>query len=82
MTCRGGANPKCNEARALELAVIGAFFTQGSAASIAQALSTPRRRLHAGDVTRIWSRAKDNGELPRINRPAGGPRLRIVRGER
>lgn len=59
--------------RALELAVTHAFFTPGSAAQIAAALSTQARKLHAADVHRIWREAKARGELPRLDRPANGP---------
>jgi hypothetical protein len=63
-----------NARRALERAIIHAFFLPGSAARIAQSLSTDARPLHASDVLRIWASAKENGELPKIDRPAGGPR--------
>ncbi|WP_439392370.1 hypothetical protein ACRQ5Q_22505 [Bradyrhizobium sp. PMVTL-01] len=62
--------------RALELAVINAFFAPGSAARIAAALSTPVRKLHAADVNRIWAAAKERGDLPKIDRPAKGPGTR------
>lgn len=62
--------------RALELAVTHAFFTPGSAAQIAAALSTTARKLHAADVHRIWREAKARGELPRLDRPANGPHER------
>ncbi|MFZ5792345.1 MAG: hypothetical protein ACOY3L_16760 [Pseudomonadota bacterium] len=62
--------------RALELAVTHAFFTPGSAAQIAAALSTKARKLHAADVRRIWRAAKERGELPKIVRPANGPQGR------
>ena len=63
-----------NARRALELAIIHAFFLPGSAARIAQSLSTDARPLHASDVHKIWATAKENGDLPKIDRPAGGPR--------
>jgi len=59
--------------RALELAIIHAWFGPGSAAHIAQAFSTGAKTLHASDVQRIWDAAKQSGELPKINRPNGGP---------
>lgn len=49
--------------RALELAIIGAFFLPGSAAHVATAFSTATRRLHASDVQRIWEAAKARGDL-------------------
>lgn len=62
--------------RALELAIINAFFLPGSAAHFATVFSTGAKKLSAGDVTRIWAKAKDNGELPKINRPHNGPKDR------
>ena len=63
--------------RALELAIIGAFFQPNvSAATIAAAFSTGAKKLHAADVQRIWDAAKESGDLPRINRPTRGPRER------
>ncbi len=59
--------------RSRELAIIHAFFLPGSAAQIAQAFSTDTRKLHAADVHRIWAEAKERGDLPKIDRPAGGP---------
>jgi hypothetical protein len=66
-----------NARRALELAIIHAFFLPGSAARIAQSLSTDARPLHANDVHKIWATAKENGDLPKIDRPAGGPAISI-----
>lgn len=68
--------------RALELAIIHAFFLPGSAAHVATAFSTGARKLHAGDVRRIWDAAKETGELPKINRPPGGPKERMLKWER
>jgi hypothetical protein len=65
-----------NARRAVDLAIIGAFFTPGSAAHIAQTFSTGARKLHASDVQRIWDAAKASGQLPKINRPKGGPKER------
>lgn len=63
--------------RALELAIINAFFqANASAATIAAAFSTGARKLHASDVQRIWDAAKESGELPKINRPRRGPKER------
>jgi hypothetical protein len=56
------------------LAVVAAFFRAGSAASVAALCSTRHRKLHAGDVQRIWNEAKAKGDLPKLRRPAGGPR--------
>lgn len=66
-----------NARRALELAIINAFFLPGTAAHVATAFSTGAKKLHAGDVTRIWAKAKERGELPKIDRPAGGPKERL-----
>jgi hypothetical protein len=71
-----------NGKRALELAIINAFFLPGSAAHVATAFSTGARRLHAGDIRRIWDTAKEKGELPKINRPTGGPKDRTLKRER
>lgn len=60
--------------RALQLAIESAFFLPGTAARIATVFSTPRRRLHANDVNRIWADAKHAGRLPKLNRPKNGPR--------
>lgn len=63
--------------RALELAIINAFFKPDtSAATIAAAFSTGARKLHAKDVQRIWDAAKAKGELPKLKRPNRGPRVR------
>ncbi|MET4341985.1 hypothetical protein [Bradyrhizobium sp. RT9a] len=67
--------------RALDLAIIHAFFLPGSAAHVATAFSTGGRKLHAGDIRRIWDAAKERGELPKINRPAGGPKDRMLKRE-
>jgi hypothetical protein len=67
-----------NAQRALELAIIEAFFLPGSAAHIATAFSTGAKRLHADDIYRIWEGAKARGDLPRLDRPDGGPRERIL----
>jgi hypothetical protein len=64
--------------RALELAIIGAFFLPGSAAHFAVAFSTVTKKLHADDIYKIWEKAKLDGDLPKILRPGGGPRDRIV----
>ncbi len=61
--------------RALQLAIEGAFFLPGSAAHIATVFSTGGRRLHADDVNRMWSEAKQAGRLPKLNRPKNGPRI-------
>lgn len=66
-----------NARRALELAIIGAFFLPGSAAHVASTFSTDAKKLHASDVTRIWAKAKENGDLPKIDRPANGPKERL-----
>lgn len=63
-----------NARRALELAIIHAFFLPGSAAHVATAFSTGGRRLHADDVRRIWDKAKAKGDLPKLKRPANGPK--------
>lgn len=63
--------------RALDLAIIHAFFAAGSASHIATAFSTGGRKLHAADVMRIWKRAKQNGELPNMARPARGPKQKV-----
>ncbi|SDD93957.1 hypothetical protein SAMN05216337_101798 [Bradyrhizobium brasilense] len=70
-----------NARRALELAVINAFFLPGSAAHVATAFSTERKKLHAGDVARIWAKAKERGDLPNITRPAKGPKERLFKLE-
>jgi hypothetical protein len=63
--------------RALELAIINAFFQPHiTAAQIAVAFSTGAKKLHAADVQRIWDAAKESGDLPKINRPSGGPKER------
>ena len=64
--------------RALELAIIEAFFHPGSAAHIAVAFSTGAKKLHADDIYRIWESAKIKGDLPNITRPDGGPRERTL----
>jgi len=62
--------------RALELAIINAFFQpNASAATIAAAFSTGAKKLHAADVQRIWDAAKEKGDLPKLNRPRRGPKL-------
>lgn len=71
-----------NGKRALELAIIQAFFLPGSAAHVATAFSTGARKLHARDIQRIWDAAKENGELPKLNRPPGGPKDRLLKRER
>ena len=63
--------------RAIELALIGVFFIPGSAAHFAALFSTEGYRLHAADVLRIWREAKARGDLPKINRPHGGPKDRV-----
>lgn len=63
-----------NGKRALELAIIHAFFLPGSAAHVATAFSTGSKRLHARDIQRIWDAAKARGELPKINRSPRGPK--------
>lgn len=68
--------------RALELAIIHAFFLPGSAAHVATAFSTGEKKLHAADIRRIWDAAKARGELPKLNRPAGGPKDRMLKRER
>jgi hypothetical protein len=62
--------------RALELAIERAFFLPGTAAHFATVFSTGARQLHASDVRKIWDAAKDRGDIPRINRPKGGPKDR------
>lgn len=63
--------------RALELAIIGAFFQpNASAATIAAAFSTGAKKLHAADVQRIWDAAKESGDLPKLKRPNRGPKAR------
>ncbi len=64
--------------RALELAIINAFFLPGSAAHFAVAFSTVTKKLHADDIYKIWETAKAKGDLPKIDRPEGGPRDRIL----
>lgn len=56
--------------RALELAIIAAWWQPGSAAHIAVAFSTGSRKLHATDVQKIWEEAKEKGDLPKLNRPS------------
>lgn len=58
---------------ALRLAIEAAFFQSGSAAHIASAFSTGGKKLHAADVQRIWDKAKEDGRLPKLNRPNRGP---------
>ncbi len=65
-------------ARALELAIIEAFFLPGTAAHFAVAFSTGTKKLHADDIYRIWDKAKEAGDLPKLERPAGGPRDREI----
>lgn len=60
----------------LRLAIEAAFFQTGSAAHIASAFSTGGKKLHASDVQRIWDAAKERGDLPKLNRPNGGPGAR------
>lgn len=67
-----GTSPK--DKRALQLAIIAAFFQPGSAAHIAQAFSTGGQRLRAADVQKIWNEAKARGDLPKVVRPHGGPK--------
>jgi hypothetical protein len=64
--------------RALTLAIEQAFFMGGSAATIARNFSSFGHVLHASDVRRIWSTARDAGRLPNIRRPPGGPRARAM----
>lgn len=64
--------------RALELAIINAFFLPGSAAHFATVFSTGTKKLAAEDIYQIWDKAKETGELPRLKRPPGGPRDREV----
>ena len=64
--------------RALELAIINAFFLPGTAAHFATAFSTGTRKLSASDIHRIWDDAKASGDLPRLERPPGGPRDREI----
>jgi hypothetical protein len=64
--------------RALDLAIINAFFLPGTAAHFATAFSTGTRKLSAADIYRIWDKAKEDGDLPRLNRPFGGPKDREV----
>lgn len=64
--------------RGLELAIIAAFFLPGTAAHFAVAFSTVTRKLHADDIYKIWETAKANGDLPKLERPDGGPRDRTV----
>lgn len=59
--------------RAQLLAIEAAFLQPGSAATVAQIFSTASRKLHASDISRIWSDAKAAGRLPNISRPPGGP---------
>jgi len=68
------AAPDTEQARrALQLAIEAAFFQAGSAAHIAQAFSTGGKKLHAADINRIWDKAKEEGRLPKLNRPNRGP---------
>lgn len=60
--------------RALHLAIEQAFFMGGSAASIARNFSSFGRALHASDVQRIWASAREQGRLPKVRRPHGGPK--------
>lgn len=60
--------------RALEIAIEQAFFLPGSAAHFATVFSTGAKKLHATDVRKIWDAAKERGDLPKINRPHGGPK--------
>jgi hypothetical protein len=62
--------------RALHLAIEQAFFMGGSAASIARHFSSFGRVLHASDVQRIWRDAREQGRLPKLRRPHGGPKAR------
>lgn len=71
-----GQGTASQEKRALELAIINAFFLPGSAAHFATAFSTGKKKLSAADINRIWARAKESGELPKINRPHNGPKDR------
>lgn len=64
--------------RALELAIIHAFFLPGTAAHFAIAFSTVTKKLHADDIYRIWEQAKIKGDLPNLVRPDGGPKDRTV----
>lgn len=64
--------------RGLELAIIECFFLPGSAAHFATAFSTVTKKLHADDIYSIWEKAKANGDLPRLERPQGGPKDREV----
>ena len=64
--------------RSLELAIIAAFWLPGSAAHFATAFSTVTRKLKAADIYKIWDKAKINGDLPRLERPAGGPKDREI----
>lgn len=65
--------------RALELAIIGCFFQPHlTAAQIAVAFSTGAKKLHAADINRIWDAAKERGDLPKLNRPKGGPKIREI----
>ncbi len=64
--------------RALELAIINAFFLPGTAAHFATAFSTGTRKLSASDIYRIWEQAKASGDLPRLERPPGGPKDREI----
>lgn len=63
-----------HDKRALEIAIEQAFFLRGSAAHFATVFSTGAKKLHAADIQRIWDAAKEKGDLPKINRPRGGPR--------
>lgn len=64
--------------RGLELAIINAFYLQGTAAHFAVAFSTVTKKLHADDIYKIWDAAKERGDLPRLERPDGGPKDRTV----
>lgn len=71
------ATPDTKQGRdALRLAIENAFFLPGSAAHIATAFSTGAKRLHADDINKIWAKAKEEGRIPKINRPHGGPKDR------
>lgn len=64
--------------RSLELAIISAFFLPGTAAHFAIAFSTVTKKLHASDIYAVWEKAKQNGELPNLERPDGGPKDRVI----
>jgi hypothetical protein len=67
-----------NGRRALELAIINAYWLPGTAAHFATAFSTVTKKLHADDIYKIWEQAKINGDLPKLERPDGGPKDRSV----